>query len=105
MSYVPPYLRLLVYDISILIDIDFSKVVPTKASVSKIQRFLEYSVEDRSFFARKLLYVGEGEEDHDPDVVRVEDRRVEGEVEREKEEPEKEEEEMEGNFCFPFIVF
>ena len=103
MSYVP--FCLLVNDISIITDIDFSKVVPTKVSVVKIQRFLEYSVEDRSFFTHQSFDVREGEEDQNPDVVLVEERRVEeGEVEREEEEQEKGEEEMEGNFSFPFII-
>ena len=52
-----------------------------------------------------MLDVLEDEEDKDPDVGLVEERRVEeGEVEREEEEQEKGEEEMEGNFSFPFII-
>ena len=76
-----------------------------KASVTKIQQFLEYSTEDRLFFTRHLLDVGRGEKYQDLHVVLVDDRRVkELEVEREEEEHEKEEEEMEGIFSFPFIV-
>jgi hypothetical protein len=45
-------------------------VAPTKASAAKIRRFQEYSIEDRSFFARQS-YDGE---DQDLNVNLVEER-------------------------------
>ena len=61
-------------------------MVPTKASVSKIQRFLEYSVEDRSLFARQPFDVTEDGEDQDPGVTFVGEKRVEGEeIDKEEE--------------------
>ena len=64
------YDRILII-LSIFSYIDFSKVVPTKASVAKIRRFQVYSTEDPSFFVRKSY----DEEDQDLDFTLVEERR------------------------------
>ena len=67
-------------------------MVPTKVSVAQIRRFQEYSIEDRPFFARQSY----DEEDQDPDVTLVGERR--GEEGREDEERK-----IKGNFCIYLI--
>ena len=58
-------------------------MVPTKVSVAQIRRFQEYSIEDRSFFTRQSY----DEENQDPDVTLVGERR--GEEGRKDEERER----------------
>ena len=54
----------------------------TKASVAKIRHFQEYSIEDRSFFARQSF----DEEEQDLDITLVEERgREEGREDEERE--------------------
>ena len=71
--------------------IDFNKVIPNNDSSSKIELFLGYSLEDRSFFTYYPVEVEDAEDDQeDPDVTIFEVER--SEEQREEEEKEREEE-------------